>query len=75
MSFPFDLKEMPSYVSLITGSTLYFVDQNLSQSQFEALPLVGLNGGIFFTPTWGGMVEVRYQENGVYGGMNLSFSF
>ena len=75
MSFPFQVKDLSSYASLILGSTLYFVDQNLSQSQFEGLPLIGLNTGFLFTEQWGTMLEIRYQESGVYGGIGASFAF
>ena len=75
MSFPLAIMKIPSYVSLMAGSTLYFVDQNLSQSEFEGLPLVGLNTGFLFTKQWGTALEIRYQEKGIYGGLGVSFTF
>ena len=75
MSFPFKIQKIPSYATLTLGSTLYFVDQNLSQSQFEGLPLIGLNTGFLLTEQWGTALEVRYQESGIYGGLGFSFAF
>ena len=75
VSFPFTFNALSSYVSVLGGSTLYFVDQNLNQSQFEALPLFGLNAGFTFTKQWGSALEIRYQEKGIYGGIGGSFSF